>query len=199
MNKTTFIPNIFTENIITKLAQEETGKRQYYRPVYSLHKWWARRPGALFRAIILLAAKGRGSASVPALKRCEQLFQNIGMEQISRESEYFQSHDLSDIVIFDPFMGGGTTLVEANRMGAKVIGCDINPVSLRNRALNTRTTGIFYYFPDKRFPTVHPLRVGAHINLRTITRYSMRDKLSHLTFYSRQSKKFQNKLIEKRL
>ena len=129
MNKTSFIPNTFTEDMITKLSQEETGKRQYYRPVYSLHKWWARRPGALFRAIILLAAKGRGSASVPALKRCEQLFQNIGMEQISRDSEYFQSHDLSDIVIFDPFMGGGTTLVEANRMGAKAIGCDINPVS----------------------------------------------------------------------
>ena len=120
MNKTSFIPNIFTEDMITKLAQEETGKRQYYRPVYSLHKWWARRPGALFRAIILLAAKRHS---------CEQLFQNIGMEQISRDSEYFQSHDLSDIVIFDPFMGGGTTLVEANRMGAKVIGCDINPVS----------------------------------------------------------------------
>jgi len=120
MNKTSFIPNIFTENMITKLAQEETGKRQYYRPVYSLHKWWARRPGALFRAIILLAARKENR---------EQLFQNVGMEQLSRESEYFQSHDLSDIVIFDPFMGGGTTLVEANRMGAKVIGCDINPVS----------------------------------------------------------------------
>jgi adenine-specific DNA methylase len=128
MNKTSFTPNIFTEDMITKLAQEETGKRQYYRPVYSLHKWWARRPGALFRAIILLAAH-RGSTSVPALKRREQLFQNIGTKQLSRESEYFHSHDLSNVVIFDPFMGGGTTLVEANRMGAKVIGCDINPVS----------------------------------------------------------------------
>jgi len=120
MTKTSFIPNIFAEKMITKLSQEETGKRQYYRPVYSIHKWWARRPGALFRAIILLAARKENR---------EQLFQNIGIEQLSRESEYFQSHDLSDVVIFDPFMGGGTTLVEANRMGAKVIGCDINPVS----------------------------------------------------------------------
>ena len=120
MNKVTFIPNIFTEDMITKLAQEETGKRQYYRPVYSIHKWWARRPGALFRAITLLAARKENR---------EQLFQNIVMEQLSRESEYFHSYDLSDVVIFDLFMGGGTTLVEANRMGAKVIGCDINPVS----------------------------------------------------------------------
>jgi len=120
MNKINFIPNIFTEDMITKLAQEETGKRQYYRPVYSLHKWWARRSGALFRTIILLAVQK---------EQREQLFQNIGTTQLSRESKYFHSHDLSDIVIFDPFMGGGTTLVEANRMGAKVIGCDINPVS----------------------------------------------------------------------
>ena len=41
------------EQIIIKLSQDETGKRQYYRPVYSLHKWWARRPGTLFRSIII--------------------------------------------------------------------------------------------------------------------------------------------------
>jgi adenine-specific DNA methylase len=50
-----FVQDTFIEEIISKLAQEETGKRQYYRPVYSLHKWWARRPGAQFRSIILLA------------------------------------------------------------------------------------------------------------------------------------------------
>lgn len=106
------------EDIISQLSQDETGKRQYYRPVYSLHKWWARRPGALFRSIILLSQKKDG-----------RLFQYDNSGSISTESEYFKEHDLSNIVIFDPFMGGGTTLAEANRMGAKVIGCDLNPVS----------------------------------------------------------------------
>ncbi len=107
-----------TEAIISKLSQDETGKRQYYRPVYSLHKWWARRPGALFRAIILLAAQ-----------RDEPLFSTTSNGIPLPTSKYFQAHNLQDVVILDPFMGGGTTLVEANRVGAKVIGCDLNPVS----------------------------------------------------------------------
>jgi len=32
--------------------------------------------------------------------------------------------------VFDPFMGGGTTLVEAAALGRKAIGTDINPLSL---------------------------------------------------------------------
>jgi putative DNA methylase len=107
-----------TEDLISKLAQDETGKRQYYRPVYSLHKWWARRPGALFRSIILQATQPE-----------KPLFQLNGNGTLSAASNYFDSHDLSHVTILDPFMGGGTTLVEANRLGAKVIGCDLNPVS----------------------------------------------------------------------
>jgi len=110
----------YVEEVISKLAQEESGKRQYYRPVYSLHKWWARRPGALFRSIILLAAHP---------EYADTLFQPGGGGALSERSNYFQSHDLSDLIVLDPFMGGGTTLVEANLLGAKVIGCDINPVS----------------------------------------------------------------------
>ena len=107
-----------TEDFISQLAQDETGKRQYYRPVYSLHKWWARRPGALFRSIIL-ATQNEG----------KDLFTKNGDDSLSPESIYYQAHSLEDVVILDPFMGGGTTLVEANRLGAKVIGCDLNPVS----------------------------------------------------------------------
>jgi putative DNA methylase len=118
MNSKKFVPDAFTEEIISKLAQEETGKRQYYRPVYSLHKWWARRPGAQFRSIILLAKN-----------LADRLFMSSPDGTLSERSDYFQSHDLRDTVILDPFMGGGTTLAEANRLGARVIGCDINPVS----------------------------------------------------------------------
>jgi len=114
------IENPFIEEIISKLAQEEAGKRQYYRPVYSIHKWWARRPGTLFRAIILLA-------SCPEYR--SHLFQSQATHSLSDKSPFFQDHDLHHLTILDPFMGGGTTLVEANRMGAKVIGSDINPVS----------------------------------------------------------------------
>ncbi len=117
---TRFAPSLSVERGINKLAQDETGKRQYYRPIYSIHKWWARRPGTLFRAIILLATH-------PELR--QHLLQIDQHGDLLCQSPYFHEYDLSSFVILDPFMGGGTTLVEANRMGAKVIGCDINPVA----------------------------------------------------------------------
>jgi putative DNA methylase len=113
-------PSLQVEQLVSKLSQDETGKRQHYRPIYSLHKWWARRPGSLFRAIILLATQ-------PELR--ERLLRLNPLGDLDVHAPYFASHDLSQWVILDPFMGGGTTLIEANRMGAKVIGCDINPVS----------------------------------------------------------------------
>jgi putative DNA methylase len=113
-----FVADPQIEKMISQLAQDEAGKRQYYRPVYSIHKWWARRPGALFRSILLLAQH-------PGRK----LFQTSYSGSVSSQSEYFQPGSLENLIIVDPFMGGGTTLVEANRLGAKVIGCDLNPVS----------------------------------------------------------------------
>ncbi len=116
-----FIQNPDFEDVISELSQVESGKRQHYRPVYSLHKWWARRPGALFRSIILLACK-------PELR--SSLFAPLGQNKtVSELSAYFESHDLNHTIIFDPFMGGGTTLIEGNRLGARVVGCDVNPVS----------------------------------------------------------------------
>lgn len=115
-----FVPTLQVEEAISKLAQDETGKRQHYRPVYSLHKWWARRPGTLFRAIILLATH-------PELRN--HLLRTDTHGDLDPKSPFFADHNLEDKIIFDPFMGGGTTLVEANRMGAKVIGSDINPVA----------------------------------------------------------------------
>ena len=114
------VPSLQVEQLISKLSQDETGKRQHYRPIYSLHKWWARRPGSLFRAIILLATQ-------PDLR--DRLLRLNPLGDLDVHAPYFAPHDLSQWVIFDPFMGGGATLIEANRMGAKVIGCDINPVS----------------------------------------------------------------------
>lgn len=117
MNQQKFIGS-YTESIISHLSQDETGKRQYYRPIYSLHKWWARRPGALFRAIILLAQA-----------KNNELFTSIHNGTFSTSSLYFKGDNLENVTILDPFMGGGTTLVEASRLGAKVIGCDLNPVA----------------------------------------------------------------------
>ena len=95
---------------LTPIAKAEASSRQNYRPIYSLHKWWAQRLGSVFRTIGL------------------STFLNTD-DPNEVWDHYFKSNDFSDKIVLDPFMGGGTTLVELNRMGAKTIGIDINPVA----------------------------------------------------------------------
>ena len=42
---------------------------------------------------------------------------------------FYSPVDFTGKVILDPFMGAGTTLGEALKLGCRVVGCDINPVS----------------------------------------------------------------------
>ena len=96
----------FDVPLIARLARREKQLQQNYRPVIGVHKWFARRPGALFRGL-LLAEFGKGRL----------------------EDDFFRANDLSGRRIGDPFMGGGTPLVEANRVGCDVEGFDINPMA----------------------------------------------------------------------
>ena len=91
---------------IADLALREKQIQQNYRPVIAVHKWFARRPGTLFRGLIL-------SEFVAKPLR----------------NSFYESNELSGLSIADPFMGGGTPLLEANRVGCSVVGFDINPMS----------------------------------------------------------------------
>lgn len=62
------------------------------------------------------------------------MFRGITLAALSKPgtdtwSQFYETHDLVGKVVLDPFMGSGTTLGEAVKLGAKAIGCDINPVS----------------------------------------------------------------------
>jgi adenine-specific DNA methylase len=91
---------------IADLALREKQIQQNYRPIIAVHKWFARRPGTLFRAL-LLAEFTTGPL----------------------REQFFAPHEFSGIRVADPFMGGGTPLVEANRVGCVIIGYDINPMA----------------------------------------------------------------------
>ncbi|MDM8541951.1 hypothetical protein QUF90_12760 [Desulfococcaceae bacterium HSG9] len=93
---------------LSRLAQQESWRKEIYRPVYYIHKWWAKRLGSVFRGIVL-----------GACAEDHDDFLNL----------YYRKNDFSDKIIFDPFMGSGVTIGEAIKMGCKVIGRDINPVS----------------------------------------------------------------------
>jgi len=46
------IERAYDEAFVARIAAREKQIQQHYRPVISVHKWFARRPGALFRALI---------------------------------------------------------------------------------------------------------------------------------------------------
>src|SRR6056297_3505922 len=38
---------------INEIAEKEGRAKRHYRPIYTMHKWWARRLGCVFRSICL--------------------------------------------------------------------------------------------------------------------------------------------------
>jgi putative DNA methylase len=93
---------------LSKIASVEAHRKNIYRPPYYVHKWWARRTGTVFRGLLL-----------------DLLLD----EREDVMAAFYRRHDFSDTTILDPFMGGGTTVGEALRLGCRVVGCDLNPVA----------------------------------------------------------------------
>jgi adenine-specific DNA methylase len=100
------IEHDFDTPFVAAMALREKQIQQNYRPIIAVHKWFARRPGTLFRALLLSE------------------FGENALRDI-----YFKANNLAGIRVADPFMGGGTPLLEANRLGCDVIGYDINPMA----------------------------------------------------------------------
>ncbi|WDH21369.1 hypothetical protein [Pseudomonas chlororaphis] len=78
------------------------------RPIYTAHKWFARRLPSVFRSLLI------GVTSAPGA---------------DFESLYYGDADLRGLTVLDPFVGGGTSVFEALRLGASVHGCDVDPVA----------------------------------------------------------------------
>jgi adenine-specific DNA methylase len=95
----------YWEGFVAKRASREKQIQQHYRPLISVHKWFARRPGSLFRAVLLAE-----------------------FVEAPLSASFERGHQL-DGVCLDPFMGGGTPLLEAARLGMSVIGFDTNPMA----------------------------------------------------------------------
>jgi putative DNA methylase len=90
---------------IDEIAEVESYRKEINRPIYHIHKWWAKRLGSVFRAIV------------------------SGALSEKEWPDFYAHQNFSGKIVLDPFMGSGTTLGEAIKLGANVIGCDVNPVS----------------------------------------------------------------------
>jgi len=80
------IEKAFDIPFIADLAQREKQIQQNYRPIIAVHKWFARRPGTLFRGLILSEFTDRPLREV-----------------------FYKANDLSGRHVADPFMGGRKT------------------------------------------------------------------------------------------
>ncbi|MDA9778776.1 DNA methyltransferase [Rubripirellula sp.] len=105
---TTSIERDFPFEHIDVVAEQESWRKEVNRPLNHIHKWWAHRLGTVFRGIVL----GACSASDTDIW-----------------SDFYSQHNFHDKIVLDPFMGSGTTVGEAIKLGCRAIGCDINPIS----------------------------------------------------------------------
>ena len=109
-----YIEKDFPVDKLNIIAQKEANAK---KPIYQIHKWWARRLGSIFRMIILTTFLDYDESK--------------SLEENEEElwEKFYSKMDLGGKIILDPFMGGGTTVVEGIRLGCKVIGVDIHPVA----------------------------------------------------------------------
>ena len=98
----------FPFEALSDIAEMESWRKEINRPTTHIHKWWAQRLGTVFRAMVL-------GAFAPSGTNLFDLF--------------YKTVRIRDSVVFDPFMGSGTTIAEALKLGAHGIGRDINPVA----------------------------------------------------------------------
>ena len=98
----------FPFDVLSDVAEAESWRKEIHRPIHYVHKWWARRLGTVFRAIVTGALAPSGSDVTGLL---------------------YGATRFPGAVVLDPFMGSGVTLGEALKLGARAVGRDINPVA----------------------------------------------------------------------
>jgi len=86
-------------------------------PVYRMHKWWARRLGSVVRAVLL------------GLLLPEDTTEKVYWDVYSGVNDYSEVEDKIKYTILDPFMGGGSSLIEACRLNLNCVGFDIDPMA----------------------------------------------------------------------
>ena len=109
-----YITRDFPIEFVNAIVHKEV---QGKKPIYNLHRWWARRVGTTFRMMLLTA-----------------LSRELDADEADPRLLFYDSRPLSTSegqppIVLDPFMGGGTTIVEGLKLGCKVVGVDLNPVA----------------------------------------------------------------------
>ena len=105
----TLLETNFPALAISQLAEAD---RRGKDPAYAAHRWWARRPPTVIRALLLAATLNANTSD-------EEFWNHYASN----------AKLLTGMRVHDPFMGGGSTLIEAARLGANVSGTDVDPIA----------------------------------------------------------------------
>lgn len=95
-------------DLMYQASRKEASRK---KPVFFIHKYFARRITANFRMSLLAYLSGEEDDML------KKLYSNS------------RAINCENITVFDPFMGGGTTVFESLRFGCKTIGNDLQPLS----------------------------------------------------------------------
>ena len=124
----------------------EQGRRK--NQISGIHKWWARRPLGPSRATAYAALVDSDLSSVQTISKSsvngtltppkhnfiaelakwENALKPLWIRQA--RADILASHDGKPPKVLDPFGGGGSIPLEAQRLGCKTYSCDLNPVAL---------------------------------------------------------------------
>ncbi len=110
----------------------------------TLHLWWARRPLAACRAVLFASLVDDPGGSLPedeAMVERERLFdiirelvkwENSNDEEVlgRARAEILRCTGGAPPPVLDPFCGGGSIPLEAQRLGLEAHGSDLNPVAV---------------------------------------------------------------------
>ena len=133
-----------------KTINEASAREKYIHQGHpsTLHLWWARRPLAAARAVLFAQLVDDPSSSpdkfptekdvVRERKRLHDLLEQLVVWENSNNEEVLaRAHqEILDSTngnpppILDPFSGGGTIPLEAERLRLQTIGSDLNPVAI---------------------------------------------------------------------
>ncbi len=160
--------NILLEAINAASAWEKSIRHGHQS---TLHIWWARRPLAACRAVLFASLVDDPSAHSDEFsteeeqeKERERLFrtmedlvvwENSNNEEVLSKAreEIKKSTSGSPPPVYDPFAGGGSIPLEAQRLGLEAHASDLNPVAV---LINKAMIEIPARFKNR--PPVHPGR-----------------------------------------
>ena len=130
---------------VEEVSEQGRGKNQ----ISGIHKWWARRPLGPSRATAYAAlvdnpiddsqnqnlTNDGNTTSLPPkhnfisdLAKWENALKPLWIRQA--KEDILESHGQIPPKVLDPFGGGGSIPLEAQRLGCETYSCDLNPIAL---------------------------------------------------------------------